>query len=219
MALASMGIYVFRTNFLFDLLRRDAEDPESSRDFGKDLIPYVVKNGKAVAHRFSRSCVKAATEKEAYWRDAGTIDAYWEANIDLTTVIPSLDLYDQDWPIWTYGEITPPAKFVHNEDGRRGEAVNSLVSGGCIVSGATAHRSLLFTGVKVHSYAKLEGAVVQPDVDVGRGARLRRVVVDRGVRIPPGLIVGEDPVLDASRFRRTEKGTVLITQPMLDRMQ
>src|SRR5690606_16555600 len=160
-------------------------------------IPYVVSSGKAVAHRFSRSCVKADTEAEAYWRDAGTIDAYWEANIDLTTVVPSLDLFDHDWPIWTYSELTPPAKFVHDERDRRGEAINSLVSGGCIVSGAHLERSLLFTGVKVHSYARLEGAVVQPYVDIGRGARLRNVVVDRGVRIPPGLVVGEDPVQDA----------------------
>ncbi len=218
MALASMGIYVFKTSFLFDLLRRDAADPNSSRDFGKDIIPYVVQNGKAVAHRFDRSCVKADTEAEAYWRDAGTVDAYWEANIDLTSVTPSLDLYDQKWPIWTYSEITPPAKFVHNEDGRRGVGLSSLVSGGCIVSGAHVQRSLLFTGVTVHSWALLDGAVVQPYVDVGRNARLRNVVIDRGVRIPPGLVVGEDAAEDARRFRRTEKGTVLITQTMLDRL-
>ena len=217
-ALASMGIYVFKTAFLFDLLRRDAADRTSSHDFGKDIIPYVVSSGKAVAHRFSRSCVKADTEAEAYWCDAGTIDAYWEANIDLTTVVPSLDLFDHDWPIWTYSELTPPAKFVHDERDRRGEAINSLVSGGCIVSGAHLERSLLFTGVKVHSYSRLEGAVVQPYVDIGRGARLRNVVVDRGVRIPPGLVVGEDPIQDAQRFRRSEKGTVLITQPMIDRL-
>ncbi|MEO7962347.1 MAG: glucose-1-phosphate adenylyltransferase [Gemmatimonadaceae bacterium] len=219
MALASMGIYVFKTSHLFDLLQRDAADPNSSRDFGKDIIPYVVEHGRAVAHRFDGSCVKAETEVEAYWRDAGTIDAYWEANIDLTSVTPSLDLYDHKWPIWTYSEITPPAKFVHNEDGRRGMGLNSLVSGGCIVSGAHVHRSLLFTGVTVHSFSQLDGAVVQPYVDVGRSARLRNVVIDRGVRIPPGLVVGEDPVLDAHRFRRTDKGTVLITQPMIDRLQ
>ncbi|MCA2985172.1 glucose-1-phosphate adenylyltransferase [Gemmatimonas sp.] len=218
MALASMGIYVFKTSFLADLLRRDALDTNSSHDFGKDLIPYVVANGKAVAHRFRDSCVKASRESEAYWRDAGTIDAYWEANIDLTSVLPGLDMYDHDWPIWTYAEITPPAKFVHAEEGRRGFALDSLVSGGCIVSGAGIFRSLLFTNVRVHSYAHLDGAVLQPDVDVGRGARLTNVVVDRGVRIPAGLIVGEDPALDASRFRRTEKGIVLITQPMLDRL-
>ena len=218
MALASMGIYVFKTEFLFELLRRDAADPSSSRDFGKDIIPYVVESGKAVAHRFSTSCVKADTEGEAYWRDAGTIDAYWEANVDLTSVIPSLDLYDHSWPIWTYGEITAPAKFVHNDESRRGMAVNSLVSGGCIVSGAQINKSLLFTGVKVHSYAYLEGAVVQPYVDIGRGARLRDVVIDRGVVIPAGLVVGEDPVLDAQRFRRSERGRCLITQPMIDRI-
>ena len=218
MALASMGIYVFKTTFLFELLRRDAADAHSSHDFGKDIIPYVVSSGKAVAHRFSTSCVKGDREAEAYWRDAGTIDAYWEANIDLTTVVPALDLYDQEWPIWTYSELTPPAKFVHDERDRRGEAINSLVSGGCIVSGAHLERSLLFTGVQVHSYSRLEGAVVQPYVDIGRGARLRNVVVDRGVRIPSGLVVGEDPTLDAQRFRRSERGTVLITQPMIDRL-
>ena len=217
-ALASMGIYVFKTSFLFELLRRDAADPNSSHDFGKDIIPYVVTSGKAVAHRFDSSCVKATTETEAYWRDAGTIDAYWEANIDLTTVTPSLDLFDKSWPIWTYAEITPPAKFVHNEDGRRGTALNSLVSGGCIVSGSHVHRSLLFTGVKVHSFVNLEGAVVQPYADIARGARLRNVVIDREVRIPAGLVVGEDPVLDAQRFRRTQRGVVLITQPMIDRI-
>ncbi len=218
LALASMGIYVFRTAYLFDLLRRDAANPGSSRDFGKDIIPYVVSSGKAVAHRFNASCVKSDTEVEAYWRDAGTIDAYWEANIDLTSVIPSLDLYDQNWPIWTYSEITAPAKFVHNDDTRRGHALNSVVSGGCIVSGAEVEQSLLFTGVTVHSYASLYGAVVQPYVDIGRSARLRNVVIDRGVVIPPGLVVGEDAALDAARFRRTERGTVLITQPMIDKL-
>ena len=218
MALASMGIYVFKTSFLAALLRRDANDATSSHDFGKDLIPYVVRHGKAVAHRFGDSCVKANREADAYWRDAGTIDAYWEANIDLTSVLPGLDLYDHEWPIWTYAEIAPPAKFVHAEEGRRGFALDSLVSGGCIVSGAGIFRSLLFTNVQVHSYAHLDGAVLQPDVDVGRGARLTNVVVDRGVRIPAGLVVGEDPHLDAQRFRRTEKGTVLITQPMIDRL-
>ncbi|MBA3916958.1 MAG: glucose-1-phosphate adenylyltransferase [Gemmatimonadaceae bacterium] len=218
LSLASMGIYVFRTKFLFDLLKRDAADPHSSRDFGKDLIPYVVRHGKAVAHRFRDSCVKADTEGEAYWRDVGTVDAYWEANIDLTSVVPALDLYDHEWPIWTYAEITPPAKFVHNEEGRRGQALSSLVSGGCIISGSSLNRSLLFTGVRVHSYSQLEGAVLQPYVEVGRGAQLRNVVVDRGVLIPPGLVVGEDPESDAIRFRRSPKGTVLITQSMIDRL-
>ena len=218
MALASMGIYVFSTSLLFDQLKRDAADPGSSRDFGKDLIPYLVQHGKAVAHRFTDSCVKSSEEREAYWRDVGTIDAYWEANIDLTRVIPELDLYDQEWPIWTYAEITPPAKFVHDSQGRRGQAVSSLVSGGCIISGASLRNSLLFTRVHVHSYSRLEGAVILPDVDIGRDARLRNVVVDRGVKIPEGLVVGEDPELDAKRFRVSEKGICLITQPMLDRL-
>ena len=218
-ALASMGIYVFETEFLFDQLRRDAADPNSAHDFGKDIIPYLVKHGKAVAHRFGRSCVRSNAESGSYWRDVGTVDAYWEANIDLTDVIPDLDLYDSDWPIWTYGEITPPAKFVHDEYNRRGEAVNSLVSGGCIISGAAVHRSLLFTGVHTHSYARLDGAVVLPYADIGRGARLRNVVVDRGVHIPPGMVVGEDPEHDAARFRRTSKGVCLITKPMIDQLQ
>jgi glucose-1-phosphate adenylyltransferase len=218
LALASMGIYVFRTRFLFEELRRDAATAGSSRDFGKDLIPYIVRHGKAVAHRFPESCVRSGAEAEAYWRDAGTVDAYWEANIDLTAVVPALDLYDTRWPIWTYAEITPPAKFVHDDPDRRGQAVSSLVSGGCIVSGASLHRSLLFTGVRVHSFATLEGAVLLPQVEVGRRARLTRVVIDRGVKIPEGLIVGEDPDADARRFRRTEQGTVLITQPMIDKL-
>ncbi len=217
-ALASMGIYVFEMSFLADQLRRDVADPSSSRDFGKDIIPHIVKNGKAVAHRFTRSCVRSSHESEAYWRDVGTIDAYWESNIDLTVVTPALDLYDHNWPIWTYGEVTPPAKFVHDEDGRRGEAVASLVSGGCIVSGASLRRSLLFTGVRVNSYSTVEDAVVLPYVEIGRNAHLKKVVIDRGVTIPEGLVVGEDADLDGSRFRRTANGICLITQPMIDKL-
>jgi len=217
-ALGSMGIYVFKTSFLIDTLRRDAADPKSGRDFGKDVIPYIVRHGKATAHPFTKSCVKSDAEAEAYWRDVGTVDSFWEANIELTDVIPSLDLYDMNWPIWTYGEITAPAKFVHREDGRRGSAEGSLVSGGCVVSVAAVIRSLLFTGVRVHSYTSLEGAVVLPYVDVGRNCRLTNVIVDRGVRIPEGLVVGEDPDLDARRFRRTDRGICLITQPMIDRL-
>ena len=218
MALASMGIYVFRTRFLIEQLKRDAADANSSHDFGKDIIPYLVANGHAVAHRFGPSCVRSNSEAEVYWRDVGTIDAYWEANIDLTMPVPALDLYDRGWPIWTYGEITPPAKFVHNDDGRRGRAVDSLVSGGCIISGASVNRSLLFTGVHVHSYSSIENAVIMPRVDVGRGARLSKVVIDADVRIPEGLVVGEDHDRDAQRFRRTEAGICLITQPMIDRL-
>lgn len=218
MALASMGIYVFHTKFLIDLLKADAADPNSSRDFGKDLIPHIVKNGKAVAHRFNESCVRAEMEQHAYWRDVGTVDAYWQANIDLTDVVPELDLYDSEWPIWTYSELTPPAKFVHDEADRRGSAVSSLVSGNCIVSGASLNRTLLFTGCRVNSYSTLDHAVVLPEVTINRRSRLKNVVVDRGVIIPEGLVVGEDPELDAKRFRRTETGVCLITQAMIDKL-
>ena len=217
-ALASMGIYVFSTAFLIDQLKRDAADPASSRDFGKDIIPYLVRNGNAFAHPLARSCRRSGYEKEDYWRDVGTLDAYFDANIDLVNALPALDLYDRDWPIWTYAEITPPAKFVHDVDGRRGEAISSLVSGGCIVSGGSLHNTLLFTNVRVHSFSHVESAVILPDADIGRGARLTRVIVEKGVRIPPGLVVGEDPIADASRFRRTERGVCLITQSMIDRL-
>ncbi len=217
-AMASMGIYVFRREFLNEQLRRDAADPHSSRDFGRDIIPYLVGNAKAVAHRFTDSCIRSREEAEAYWRDVGTLDAYWEANVDLTDVVPALDLYDRNWPIWSYAEITPPAKFVHDVDGRRGVGISSLVSGGCIVSGSTLRHSLLFTGVHLHSYGHVENAVVLPNVEIGRGARLTNVIVDAGVRIPDGLVVGEDPEADAARFRRTPLGICLITQPMIDRL-
>jgi len=217
MALASMGIYVFETRFLMEQLRRDAATEGSSRDFGKDIIPYIVKNGSAWAHRFPRSCVRSPNEEVAYWRDVGTIDAYWKANIDLTDVTPQLDLYDRDWPIWTFAEITPPAKFVHDFDGRRGSAVNSLVSGDTIISGGQLDRTLLSTGARVHSYSELHEAVVLPYCTIGRGARLRKVVIDRGVNIPEGLVVGEDPNFDAQWFRRTGEGVTLVTQPMVDK--
>ena len=218
MALASMGIYVFETNFLIDQLKRDAADASSSHDFGKDMIPYIVKGGKAFAHRFSRSCVRSSVEAEAYWRDVGTVDSYWAANMDLCATTPQLDLYDHNWPIWTYAEITPPAKFVHDDENRRGMAVSSLVSGGCVVSGSTVLRSLLFTGARINSYSHVEEAVILPYADIGRNSVLKKVVLDRGVAIPEGLVVGEDPVLDAKRFRRSENGVCLITQEMIDRL-
>ena len=216
-ALASMGIYVFSWPFLRDLLTRDAEDPNSSHDFGTDLIPAIVKGGKAVAHRFERSCVRAAPEAPAYWRDVGTIDAFWKANIDLTDFTPDLDLWDRKWPIWTYSESVPPAKFIHDEENRRGTAVSSMVSGGCIISGTEVRNSLLFTQVHTNSFAVLDHAVVLPYATVGRHARLTRVVIDRGVDIPRGLVVGEDPEEDAKWFRVSEGGITLITQAMLDR--
>jgi glucose-1-phosphate adenylyltransferase len=213
-----MGIYVFNTKFLFDRLREDAANPSSSHDFGKDVIPWLVKNGKAVAHRFSDSCVRSENETRAYWRDVGTIDAYWSANIDLTDVTPELDLFDRNWPIWTYAELTPPAKFVHDMDGRRGHAISSLVSGGCIISGASLRRSLVFSNVRAHSFGSVNFSVILPDVEIGRGARLTNAIVDRGVKIPEGLVIGEDPEFDAKRFRRSENGICLITQPMIDRL-
>lgn len=217
-ALASMGIYVFGREFLSDELRRDSADVRSSHDFGKDIIPRLVKESKAVAHHFARSCVRSSAEASAYWRDVGSIDSYFSANIDLTDTLPELDLYDQNWPIWTYAEVTAPAKFVHDEPTRRGMAVSSLVSGGCIISGAQLRRTLLFTGVRVHSYSTLDRAVILPYAEVGRSSRLTNVIVDRGVRIPKGLVVGEDPNLDSQRFRRTDQGTCLITQPMIDKL-
>ncbi len=218
LALASMGIYVFRTKFLMDQLRRDASTPGSSRDFGKDVIPHIVQHGRAVAHRFSTSCVKSRFEHKDYWRDVGTIDAYWAANIDLTDVVPDLDIYDREWPIWTHAEVRPPAKFVHDEDGRRGSAVSSLVSGDCIISGASLRRSLLFNGVRVNSFSSVEEAVILPDCSIGRNATLCKVVIDRGVQIPEGLSVGFDPELDARRFRRSAGGVCLITKDMIDRL-
>ncbi|MEM9343434.1 MAG: glucose-1-phosphate adenylyltransferase [Pseudomonadota bacterium] len=215
-ALASMGIYVFRWSFLRELLLRDAEDPNSSHDFGGDIIPYVVANGKAVAHKFTDSCVRS-DGADAYWRDVGTVDAFWQANIDLTNFDPELDLWDTNWPIWTYSETAPPAKFIHDEEDRRGSAVSSLVSGGCIVSGTEIRNSLLFTQVHTNSYATLDHCVLLPYVNVARHAKLRNAVVDRGVQIPEGLVIGEDHEAEAEFFTVSDSGVTLITQPMIDK--
>ncbi|MEM8591137.1 MAG: glucose-1-phosphate adenylyltransferase [Pseudomonadota bacterium] len=215
-ALASMGIYVFSWPYLRELLREDMEDPKSSHDFGNDLIPKIVKGGKAHAHRFDRSCVRHA-DAPAYWRDVGTLDAFWEANIDLTDFTPELDLWDREWPIWIHSESVPPAKFIHDEKDRRGVAISSMVSGGCIISGTAVRNSLLFTQVKTNSYAVLDHSVLLPNVVVHRNARLTKCIVDRGVVIPEGLVVGDDPDEDAANgFRVTEKGTTLITKRMID---
>lgn len=215
-ALASMGIYVFSWKYLRELLMRDAQDPNSSHDFGSDLIPDIVKNGKAVAHRFDESCVRHSEDAPVYWRDVGTIDAFWKANLDLTDFTPDLDLWDTNWPIWTYSESVPPAKFIHNEQNRRGMAVSSMISGGSIISGTEVRNSLLFTQVHTNSYSTLDHAVVLPYVTVGRHARLTNVVIDRGVTIPEGLVVGEDPTEDAKHFRVSPGGVTLITQEMLN---
>ncbi len=217
MSLASMGIYVFKWPFLREILKKDAQDPDSKRDFGGDIIPSIVKNGKAMAHRFTDSCVRKSKSESAYWRDVGTIDAFWKANIDLTDFTPELDLWDRNWPIWTYAESVPPAKFIHDEENRRGSAISSMVAGGCIISGTEIRESLLFTMVHANSFASIERSVILPYVNVGRSARLTNAVVDRGVRIPEGLVVGEDPDEDRKWFRVSEQGITLITQEMLDR--
>ena len=215
-ALASMGIYIFDWKFLRERLLADMEDGNSGHDFGHDIIPQIVKHGKAMAHRFADSCVTSGLETEPYWRDVGTIDAFWQANIDLTQFTPKLDLYDTSWPIWTYAESVPPAKFIHNEDGRRGSAVSSMVSGNCIISGSEVAESLLFTGVRTHSYATLNRVVALPDVVVNRHAQLSNCVIDRGVEIPEGLVVGQDPEEDRAKgFRVSEGGVVLITKTMI----
>jgi glucose-1-phosphate adenylyltransferase len=207
-ALASMGVYVFNAQFLYEQVVRDADDPRSSHDFGKDVVPHIVARYRVFAHRFAASCVDMP-RGEPYWRDVGTLDAYWEANMELAKVTPELNLYDRDWPVWTYQEQLPPAKFVFDVDGRRGMAVESMVSGGCIVSGATVRRSVLFSNVRVHEGALVEDCVVLPDVVVGPGVELRRAIVDRRVHLEAGML-GEP-----KRFRGTEKGLTLITPEML----
>lgn len=216
-SLASMGIYVFEWSFLRDMLREDADDVNSRHDFGHDIIPALVKDGTAYAHRFSESCVMTGLETRPYWRDVGTVDSFWQANIDLTEFVPALDMYDTSWPIWTYSEIVPPAKFIHDDANRRGQAIQSMVSGGCIISGSEVYNSLLFTNTRVRSYSMLDHAVVLPRVHIDRKARLSRCVIDSGVQVPEGLVVGEDPDEDGKWFRRSPGGITLITQPMLDR--
>ena len=216
-SLASMGIYIFTADYLYKMLEEDIQMPGSEHDFGKDIIPKAVGEGQVVAHFFQDSCVYNSEKAPAYWRDVGTIDAYWEANIDLTATVPELNLYDRTWPIWTYLEQLPPAKFVHNKVDRRGEAIESSVSAGCIISGSV-HNSLLFSNCRIHSYTEIKGAVLLPGVVVGRNARLSKVVVDRGCVIPEGMVVGEDPEEDAKRFYVSEGGVTLITPSMLARL-
>ena len=217
-SLASMGLYIFNWKFLRELLLKDSSNANSSHDFGNDLIPEIVRNGLAIAHKFDDSCVRSEGAP-SYWRDVGTVDAFWSANIDLTNFTPELNLWDKQWPIWTYLESTPPAKFIHDEEDRRGTAISSMVSGGCIISGTEIRNSILSTNVKTNSYAVLENAVVLPDVVVNRFARLKNCVIDRLVIIPKNLVIGEDPIEDAKFFRVTEKGVTLITQAMINNWQ
>jgi glucose-1-phosphate adenylyltransferase len=214
-ALASMGIYMFDEAFLYEQLIRDAEDSGSSHDFGKDLIPRLIGSGLPVhAHRFRDSCVNMSNGTP-YWRDVGTLDAYWEANMELTRVVPDLNLYDLDWPIWTYQAQLPPAKFVFDDDGRRGMAVDSLISGGCIISGSTVRRSVLFSSVHVRNFCDVEDCVILPNVEMGNNVTLRRVVVDKFCRLPDGLKAGVDPDADRKRFHVTDRGVTVIVPERL----
>ena len=215
LSLASMGIYVFDADYLYKALEADSARPDSSHDFGRDLIPAMVALGHAVAHPFEMSCVRSSQMSRAYWRDVGTVDAYWQANIDLTDPLPELDMYDREWPIWTYQEQLPPAKYVFDQDDRRGYSVDSLVSGGCIISGAKVRRSVLFSSVHLHSYSCVEESVLLPQVDIGRGCHLRRVVVENGCKVPAGMRIGFDEAQDARHFYRTDGGVVLVTREML----
>ena len=213
-ALASMGIYVFNAGFLYEQLMRDAEDENSTHDFGGDIIPHLITKARVYAHRFANSCVGAKNDLN-YWRDVGTVDAYWQANMELTRVIPELNMYDNLWPIWTYQEQLPPAKFVFDDEDRRGEATDSLVSGGCLISGSKVNSSVLFSNVRVHSYCRIEGAVILPNAVIHRHVKLKNVVIEKGVHVPEGMEIGFDAAADKKRFYVSEKGTILVTREML----
>ena len=217
-ALGSMGIYVFGAEYLYKLLEEDLKDENSEHDFGKNLIPRVVKEGGALAHPLNLSSIPSGTRNRPYWRDVGTVDAFWAANLDLASDLPELNLYDRDWPIWTYQEQLPPAKFVPDERGLNGETSNVLISGGCIVVGSNIRLSVLFSNVRVNASCTISEAVIMPDTVIGRGCRLTRVVVDRGCRIPDGMVIGEDAEADGRRFHRSEGGIVLVTKEMLDKL-
>ncbi len=210
-ALASMGIYIFNTDFLYERLINDADTTTSDHDFGKNIIPDVIKNYRVFSYPFR----DVQTGQQSYWRDVGTVDAFWEANMELVSVTPELNLYDAHWPIWTHQEQLPPAKFIFDDEGRRGQAIDSMVSGGCLISGATVRRSLLFSNVRVHSFTKLEETIVLPGVEIGRNCRITKAVIDKGCKIPSGMVIGEDPKADAERFHVSEGGVVLVSPEML----
>lgn len=218
-SLASMGIYIFNAKYLYQLLEEDIVNPESSHDFGKDIIPRVVSEGRAYAHPFGMSCVpRNKPDVKPYWRDVGTVDAFWSANMDLASNMPELNLYDKDWPIWTYQQQLPSAKFVPDNNGVNGVARNTLVSGGCIVCGSAISHAVMFSNVKVASFCILDQAVILPDVEIGEGCRLSKVVIDHGCVIPAGTVIGENAHLDAERFFRTDSGVVLVTSQMLAKL-
>jgi glucose-1-phosphate adenylyltransferase len=216
-ALGSMGIYVFGAEYLYQLLEQDGADENSEHDFGKNLIPRIVKDGGALAHPLNLSSIPATNRQRPYWRDVGTVDAFWAANLDLTTDVPELNLYDRTWPVWTYQEQLPPAKFVPDERGNHGVTANVLISGGCVVVGSNIRRAVLFSNVKVDACCTIHEAVLMPDTVIGRGSRLTKVVVDRGCVLPEGTVIGEDAEEDARRFHRSETGVVLVTPEMLTR--
>ncbi|MEB5974731.1 glucose-1-phosphate adenylyltransferase [Pantoea dispersa] len=217
-ALASMGIYVFNADYLYELLEEDLQIADSSHDFGKDLLPKIVASGEAYAHSFTLSCVQNDENAEPYWRDVGTLEAYWRANLDLASVTPELDMYDHEWPIRTHMEPLPPAKFVQDRSGSHGMTMNSLVSGGCIISGSVVVNSVLFPRVRVNSFCNIDSTVLLPDVVIGRSCRLRRCVIDRACVIPEGMVIGENPDEDSRRFYRSEEGIVLVTRAMLAKL-
>ncbi|MBK2028750.1 glucose-1-phosphate adenylyltransferase [Francisella noatunensis] len=216
---ASMGIYIFNSDYLYDLLEEDIADKESSHDFGKDIIPRVVSENQALAHPFSMSCVPRGEGVEPYWRDVGTIDAFWEANLDLAANMPELNIYDKDWPVWTAQEQLPPAKFVPDRKGNHGVITNTLTSGGCIVLGSQISKSLMFSKVKVSAGCEIDQCVIMPEVVVGENCRLKKVVIDKGCDIPAGMVIGEGPIEDAKNFYRTDKGVVLVTKKMIDELK
>lgn len=217
-SLASMGIYVFDAEYLFKLLEEDACNEGSSHDFGKDIIPAVTASGEACAHPFPLSCVQSDNQAEPYWRDVGTLDAYWKANLDLASVVPELDVYDSNWPIRTYMEALPGAKFVQDRSGSHGLTMNSLISAGCIISGSVVVQSVLFSRVRINSFCNIDSSVLLPGVWVGRLCRLRRCVIERDCIIPEGMVIGENAVEDERRFYRSEEGVVLVTKEMLSRL-
>jgi glucose-1-phosphate adenylyltransferase len=210
-ALASMGIYVFNAEFLYEKLKIDAQLAQSSHDFGKDIIPALIQNYQVFAYRFQ----DVQKRQQPYWRDVGTVDAFWEANMELVSISPELNLYDEIWPIWTYQEQLPPAKFVFDDDDRRGMAVDSMVSGGCLISGAKIRHSLLFSNVKLNSYSLLEETIVLPNVEIGRHCHIKKAVIDKGCSIPPHTVIGQNREEDAKHFYVSESGVVLITPDML----
>jgi glucose-1-phosphate adenylyltransferase len=214
LALAGMGVYVFSARFLYEQLQRDACDPDSNHDFGRDVIPYCVDQHRVYAQNFADSRV-GELDQSAYWRDVGTLDAYWEANMDLVQVTPHLNLYDEKWPIWTWQPQSPPAKFVHDDDNRRGLALDSLIAGGCIVSGATIRRTMLFSDVRIHSHSLVEDSIVLSNVQIGMNCTLKKCIIDKNCVIPDHTQIGLDPVADAKRFHVTEAGVTLVTRVML----